>query len=815
MLQARTAFRKLLSVPQLMKLVVVLSLILSLLPIYLPNLPKTYADSSITLDSPTDGSTPADTIVRVTGHYSDVYDISLIINGARKVDAHMEDDSTGTESGTWYYDLDTSTYDGPIEIVAGGTRPDTRYGISTPFVTFNVDHPSANIPVVNIISPEDGAQLSGKATIKVQATARNPLSSVQIRVNGGAWKTAKLKGNFYEYVYNTSDLGDKSLSIEARATDSQNHIGKSSTRYVYTGQGIHEPVIVEKQDRAMWLWEKSAYNLILNPGSRTALEQLTSDTSTFNSGAITTIYLGVFPHEGVDMLEDKRKELRKFLKWAHDRGLKIQACIAGGTVPPYFGSYKRYQKYAINELEKVINFNLSSAPSERFDGVNVDVEPYILGEFGTQKPQLQIEYLDLLQTMMDRRNLSGLNLPVGPAIPRWYDTSAATNDITWHGQTKWMSQHVQDITDYISIMDYTDSSAGIINGAQGEIDYATAIGKPNSVIVGVETLDIANGGDPESITFREEGRTYMENNLAAVYQKFNGSPGFGGIAMHHYDSIRLLPSEWGPNAVFWKPQTVDTTPPTPINKRPEAVTFDYQTIKLTFGRAYDNSDIEEYRIYRSTSPNFTPKKSNYVGKSYNSDYTDQGLLPGTTYYYRVAAVDISGNVGPYTRITSATTEETHLKPMVIQSMQVSLNAGKARVTLKVKDYATEQELSAQIFGRFTYAAGKYVNFKVTPGKITTADSEAVPTASGEAGFAPQRILSPGYYWASAYDTPHTASVVWPAQQARNEQSVEDQDEAADPSFYEADEQLTQDISTDWESAEADSTDSSNESADLE
>ncbi|GIP23958.1 Ig-like domain-containing protein [Paenibacillus sp. J22TS3] len=763
MLQVRTASRKLLSVPQLMKLVVVFSLIVILLPIYLPNLPTTYAESSITIDSPTDGSSPEDTIVRVTGHYSDVYEISLIINGAKRVDAHMEDDSTGTESGTWYYDLDTSSYDGPIEIVAGGTRPDTRYGISTPFVTIHVDHPEANIPAVEIISPEDGSTLTGKAAIQVKATARNPLRSVQVRINGGSWKKAKLKGEIYEYVYNTKNAGDKTLSIEARATDSLKNTGKSSTRYVYTGEGVHEQVVVEKQDRAMWLWEKAAYNLILNPGSRTALEQMTSDTSTFNSGAITTIYMGVFPHEGVDMLEDKRKEVRKFLKWAHERGLKVQACIAGGTVPPYFGSYKRYQKYAINEIEKVINFNLSSSPSERFDGVNVDVEPYILGEFGTEKPKLQLEYLDLLQTMMDRRNFSGLNLPVGPAIPRWYDTSAATNDITWNGQTKWLSQHVQDITDYISIMDYTDSSTGIITGAEGEIAYADSIGKPNSVIVGVETLDIANGGDPESITFREEGRTYMESALAAVYQKFKDSPGFGGIAMHHYDSIRWLPTEWGPNAVFWKPQKADTKPPTPINKRPVAETFDYQTIKLTYGRAYDNSDVEEYRIYRSTSPNFTPKPSNYAGKSYNLDYTDKGLLPGTTYYYRVAAVDISGNIGPYSRITSATTAETHLKPMVIGSMQVALNAGKARVTLKMKDYATQEELAAQVFGRFTYMGGKYVNFKVAPGKTGYADSEAVPTAAGQAGFAPQRILSPGYYWASAYDTPNTATVVWPAQ----------------------------------------------------
>ncbi|MNS67027.1 hypothetical protein D3C72_1002610 [compost metagenome] len=73
-------------------------------------------------------------------------------------------------------------------------------------------------------------------------------------------------------------------------------------------------------------------------------------------------------------------------------------------------------------------------------------------------------------------------------------------------------------------------------------------------------------------------------------------------------------------------------------------------------------------------------------------------------------------------------------------------------------------------------AGKYVTLRLTPGTTVTADSETVPTASGEAGFAPQRIIAPGYYWASAYDTPHTATIVWPVQQ----QSLQAEDSNSGP-----------------------------------
>ncbi|MCG6197596.1 fibronectin type III domain-containing protein, partial [Anoxybacillus sp. LAT_38] len=97
-----------------------------------------------------------------------------------------------------------------------------------------------------------------------------------------------------------------------------------------------------------------------------------------------------------------------------------------------------------------------------------------------------------------------------------YDSAAQAQNIPWRGTATWLSEHVQNISDYVAIMDYRDTadgSAGIIQGALGELAYANAIGKPGSVVIAVETLDIADGGDPETITFREEGRTHMESEL--------------------------------------------------------------------------------------------------------------------------------------------------------------------------------------------------------------------------------------------------------------------------------------------------------------
>ncbi len=739
------------------------SLCFCFLFILLAYIPYAHAESMLTIDSPTDGEQVPPGWLRVTGGFNETYDIKLIVNGSEQLNT-VREDFYGPESGTWYADLDTTKYDGSISLIAKGVQSSTRYGISTVTTSVYVDNPQANLPVVEITNPGDGETVHGSVPVKIIVKAKNQVEQVEVRVNGGPWMKAKRTGNHYQFKWDAKRLEARTSSLEARAIDEFGNIGRSTTVYAHTGNWAPEAVTLQEQDRAMWIWEKAAYNLFLNPGSKSALKALADDTETFGSDPITTFYIGVFPYEGVDILEEQPEAVREFVKWAHNNGYQVHACIAGGTVPPYYGALTPYHGYAIREMEKVINYNLSSSAEEQFDGVNVDIEPYILPEFRADKPAVQLQYLDVLQKMIQRRDTAGINLPFGPAIPRWFDSSDAAQDITWNGQTKWLSEHVQDISDYISIMDYRDTAEGgpgIIPQALAELDYANAIGKPNSVIVGVETLDIANSGDPETITFREEGRSYMENELDKVYAAFSGNPAFGGMAMHHYDSIRWLPSAWGPGGFKWTVSPPDTTPPSGVSSEPQAVTFDYSTIELSYGRATDDSDIEEYMIYRGTEPGFVADDSSLGGTSRNLTYRDTGLLPNTTYYYKVAAVDISGNIGPVSSEASAVTGSTTLRPMIIGDMNIVFDGTRGKVTLQVIDLETGEGITSDVHGRFTFNGGKYVDLTTDAFGSTTATSEALPKAAGLVGFWPQRIAAPGYYWASAYDRPHIVTVSWP------------------------------------------------------
>ena len=66
------------------------------------------------------------------------------------------------------------------------------------------------------------------------------------------------------------------------------------------------------------------------------------------------------------------------------------------------------------------------------------------------------------------------------------------------------------------------------------------------------------------------------------------------------------------------------------------------------------SDVDHYDVHRDTVSGFTPSATNLVAQPAVASYSDTGLDSSTTYYYRVAAVDTSNNIGPMSSEASGT-----------------------------------------------------------------------------------------------------------------------------------------------------------------
>jgi len=99
----------------------------------------------------------------------------------------------------------------------------------------------------------------------------------------------------------------------------------------------------------------------------------------------------------------------------------------------------------------------------------------------------------------------------------------------------------------------------------------------------------------------------------------------------------------------------DTTPPAQVTGLTVSVQSSTQ-LKLTWN-SNSETDFNHYNIYRGTSSGFivNPGVTQPVGTSNANSYYNTGLSPSTKYYYKVAAVDNSGNIGARSSEKSATT----------------------------------------------------------------------------------------------------------------------------------------------------------------
>jgi hypothetical protein len=99
----------------------------------------------------------------------------------------------------------------------------------------------------------------------------------------------------------------------------------------------------------------------------------------------------------------------------------------------------------------------------------------------------------------------------------------------------------------------------------------------------------------------------------------------------------------------------DTTPPGQVTGLAVTTVSDTQ-LNLNW-TANTEPDLNHYNVYRGTTAGFTvtPGTTTPVGQPTTNSFSDTGLTASTTYYYKVAAVDTTGNIGTLSTESSGTT----------------------------------------------------------------------------------------------------------------------------------------------------------------
>lgn len=286
--------------------------------------------------------------------------------------------------------------------------------------------------------------------------------------------------------------------------------------------------------RAMWIWSESS--AIVNTAS--AQEEFFSFVKAPKGDASARINRIFLNGDSFDYTSNSTKTaLRAFLKKAHDNGLAVEF-LTGNSKWVLSGQ----EGNAITRCERMIAFNAgSSDPKERYDGMHLDIEPYLLAEWklntgsGTDgyNDELQSNYMSILNACKQKMKESGQKVTLSVDIPTWF--SSSVSDI-------WKPLNAENTpVDYLTFMNYFDTEATFLYGyggsnKSGGVGPNLAKGGNLPMVFGAETIHL----DPVSITFFEEGFAAMENVFDRAEEVFAKDARFAGTAVHHYRTLKEL-----------------------------------------------------------------------------------------------------------------------------------------------------------------------------------------------------------------------------------------------------------------------------------
>ena len=194
-------------------------------------------------------------------------------------------------------------------------------------------------------------------------------------------------------------------------------------------------------------------------------------------------------------------------------------------------------------VDAIVAFNRALPQNAKLAGIHWDIEPYTREEWKDSAQRTRIEE-DYLQTLVEARQKlqdAGGHLTLSVDIPMWYDNKTEPGDnciVTFNGQTKNFHKHIQDIADYVGIMSYRQHALGrnsTMEMIANELAYAEQIGK--FVCPAFETIKLE---DTPQITFFGKPAATLLAEKQKLQDELKNRPGYGGMFIHHYDSLRAV-----------------------------------------------------------------------------------------------------------------------------------------------------------------------------------------------------------------------------------------------------------------------------------
>jgi hypothetical protein len=254
--------------------------------------------------------------------------------------------------------------------------------------------------------------------------------------------------------------------------------------------------------KATWLWNTSSL-----------LENKTSTFQFLTQNGVNLVFLQVDP-------DVPQNEYMSFISEAAGLGIEVHAL---GGAPDWILRDQQIKVYKLIDWVKTYN---NSVPAEdRFKGIHLDVEPFVMQKWYDDTDTMLGLWRDTVSGFVEEMKADTPGLIAGADLPVWLDKFNVPDG---QGGRTTLSNWMIRKLDQITLMAYRDNAADILSSISTKLDEAEKNGKP--VIVSVETLRSSEG----PISFYEKGRRQMMQELGTVIGTLNNRVPFAGYAVHDF-----------------------------------------------------------------------------------------------------------------------------------------------------------------------------------------------------------------------------------------------------------------------------------------
>ncbi len=312
---------------------------------------------------------------------------------------------------------------------------------------------------------------------------------------------------------------------------------------------------------------------------------------------------------------------------------------------------------------------------------------------------------------------SGGNLIASPLTSQYLD-SGLTDDTTYYYRISAVDEVPNEGT-------YSDEASGTPSDTQppGQVlwTFITPIATGNGISLGWNPkldLDLAGYRLYRSTVF-----TGPYSFLVDVIgqESYDDTGLIDGITYYYKISAYDEVPNYGINSSVQSATPQDTIPPAKVTGVAITVVPAGNALNLTW-TASAATDLANYKIFRSTTSGFTPGGGNLIASPLTSQYLDSGLTDGTTYYYRISAVDEVPNEGTYSDEASGTPQDP-LSPAKVVGVSVAVapagNALSLSWTANTEPDLTNYKVYRSTTPGFTPGPPNLVG---TPGSNSYSDS---------------------------------------------------------------------------------------------